>query len=95
MLLGEASYAFYLVHVPALGFLSGRRWSVDLSMTTLTYEAMTLGAILALAVGLHVLVERPTRTWLRSVLAPRRRSASAMPDPPPSVAVAAGKVPTR
>jgi len=65
VLLGEASYAFYLVHMPALGFFGAGRWAVATSPTTILYEALTLGAILCLAVGLHVMVERPARLYIR------------------------------
>jgi peptidoglycan/LPS O-acetylase OafA/YrhL len=65
VLLGEASYAFYLVHMPALGFFGAGRWAVAMSPTTTLYEALTLGAILCLAVGLHVMVERPARLYIR------------------------------
>ncbi len=65
VLLGEASYAFYLVHMPALGFFGAGRWAVATSPTTVLYEALTLGAILCLAVGLHVMVERPARLYIR------------------------------
>lgn len=79
VMLGEASYAFYLAHQQALGFLAGGRWSADFSLTTVAYEALTLGAILCLAVGLHIVVERPARTHLRRWLTPpfRRRSRAA------------------
>jgi len=69
VLLGEASYAFYLVHMPALGFFGAGRWAVATSPTTV-YEALTLGAILCLAVGLHVMVERPARLYIAGCLVP-------------------------
>lgn len=75
VLLGEASYAFYLVHQPALAFFGGGSWGVNASPTTFVFEALTLGAIMALAIGLHVGVERPARTYIRRVLAWRRRPA--------------------
>jgi peptidoglycan/LPS O-acetylase OafA/YrhL len=65
VLLGEASYAFYLVHMPALSYFDAGRWAVATSPTTILYEALTLGAILCLAVGLHVMVERPARLYIR------------------------------
>jgi peptidoglycan/LPS O-acetylase OafA/YrhL len=65
VLLGEASYAFYLVHMPALSYFGAGRWTVAASPTTVLYEALTLGAILCLAVGLHVMVERPARLYIR------------------------------
>jgi len=65
VLLGEASYAFYLVHMPALEYFGGGRWAVATSPTTVLYEALTIGSILCLAVGLHVIVERPARLYIR------------------------------
>jgi peptidoglycan/LPS O-acetylase OafA/YrhL len=65
VLLGESSYAFYLVHQSALAYFGAGRWSVATSPTTIIYEALTLGAIVCLAVGLHVVVERPARIYIR------------------------------
>lgn len=86
VLLGEASYAFYLVHAPAIGLLGGGQWATNASATTFAFEALTLGAILALAVGLHVTFERPARTYLRRVLSWKRKpvpvpAASAASEP--------------
>jgi peptidoglycan/LPS O-acetylase OafA/YrhL len=65
VLLGEASYAFYLIHQSAIAYFGGDRWAIATSPTTIVLEALTLGAILCLAVGLHVLVERPARIYIR------------------------------
>lgn len=75
VLLGEASYAFYLVHDPAIGLLEAGQWATATSPTRVAYEALALGAILALAVGLHVTVERPARTYLRRALSWRKKVA--------------------
>jgi peptidoglycan/LPS O-acetylase OafA/YrhL len=74
VLLGEASYAFYLCHAPllerfAITAATGAPW--------LLAKGMTLLMILALAVGLHVLIERPVRGLVRRALAPRRAAAGA------------------
>ncbi len=82
VLLGEASYAFYLVHSPAIGFFGGGFWAAAMSPTALVYEALTLGAIIALAVGLHVTIELPARKYLRRLLSSRRRSDRAPVSPP-------------
>ena len=90
VLLGEASYAFYLVHMPALGYFGGGRWAVATSPTTVLYEALTLGAILCLAVGLHVMVERPARLYLRRLLGSysgRVSNPAAIAEPDTAVAV--------
>jgi peptidoglycan/LPS O-acetylase OafA/YrhL len=76
VLLGEASYAFYLVHSPALGFLGGGIWAETMSFSVLLNEICILGAIVALAVGLHITVERPARQHLRNWLTIGRRRRS-------------------
>lgn len=81
ILLGEASYAFYLVHHPALAFFGGGAWGAIASPTTIVFEALTLGAILALAIGLHVGFERPARAWIRRVFARRRDKPEPIPLP--------------
>ncbi|MCU1416636.1 MAG: acyltransferase 3 [Schumannella sp.] len=65
MLLGESAYAFYLWHQPIVNFV-GRPdqsttawavcWIVAFAITTLV------------AVGAHLVIERPARIWLRRVL---------------------------
>lgn len=65
VLLGEASYAFYLVHFPMISFLGAGSWVNSMTPTELVYEVMILGAIIALAVGLHVGFELPARRTLR------------------------------
>lgn len=72
VLLGEASYAFYLVHSPAIGLLGAGQWAGSMSATTVVFEALTLGAILALAVGLHITFEGPARTYVRQALSLKR-----------------------
>jgi peptidoglycan/LPS O-acetylase OafA/YrhL len=69
-LLGEASYALYLVHVYAIGhFRVGNvppsRWIV--------VSILTVFMVIALATGLHVVLERPARSLLRRALDPLRR----------------------
>jgi len=68
LLLGEASFAFYMVHQPAIFLLGGQLWANATSLTTVTFEALTFGAILCLALGVHIMVERPVRVHLRRVL---------------------------
>jgi peptidoglycan/LPS O-acetylase OafA/YrhL len=77
VLLGEASYAFYLVHFPAAGLFEARQWAAVTSLSTVAYEALVFGAILALAIGLHVGFERPARTYIRRLL--RRRKEQTAP----------------
>jgi len=61
ILLGEASYAFYLCHQQLLGYpgLAGFQ-------TSIPREIPVLLAILCIAIALHLFVEKPARTWIRS-----------------------------
>ncbi len=79
VLLGESSYAFYLIHQMALGYLGANRWSVGTSPTTIIYEMLVLGAILCTAVGLHVVVERPARRYIRRLAEGPSSSAGRSP----------------
>jgi peptidoglycan/LPS O-acetylase OafA/YrhL len=79
ILLGESSYAFYLIHQPALEYFGAGRWAVGTSATTIAYEALTLGAIVCLAIGLHVAIERPARRYVRRLAAPTRGSSRQPP----------------
>jgi peptidoglycan/LPS O-acetylase OafA/YrhL len=92
VLLGESSYAFYLVHQRVLEYFGAGRWATATSMTTILYEALTLGAILCLAVGLHVMVERPARLYIRRLLgsyAGRASNPAAIAEPDAAVATQA------
>ena len=80
VLLGEASYAFYLVHVPAISFLGAGQWgSQEISVSMVFLEGLNLGVVAVLAVGLHFTIERPARRYLRRHLSRRdgRESADA------------------
>jgi len=88
VLLGEASYAFYLVHAPAISFLGAGQWGTqETSVSMVALEGLNLGAIAVLAVGLHFAVERPTRRYLRRLLSLRNGreladASSAQPSTP-------------
>jgi peptidoglycan/LPS O-acetylase OafA/YrhL len=69
--LGEASYAFYLVHLFAAKSFGAGAWKDGVTLATTGLELFALGATLALASGLYVTVERPARTRLRRALTPR------------------------
>lgn len=71
ILLGEASYAFYLIHAEAIGWLGAGQWSTASSPSRVIVEALLLGLILCLAVGLHVAFEMPARKLLRGLLSLR------------------------
>lgn len=83
VLLGESSYAFYLIHQPMIEYLGAGRWGLGLSMSTVAYEALTLGIIICLAIGLHLGIERPARLYIRrfSDLDRRRREQHRPRDP--------------
>ncbi len=88
---GEASYALYLVHMPVLiawkGFasaLSGR----DSHYVLAWWEVGVLLLItLAAAVALHLLFERPARTWIR------RQADRIWPDPAAKAKMSPGSQP--
>lgn len=89
VLLGESSYAFYLVHQRALEYFGAGRWAVATSPTTIAYEGLTLGAIVCLAIGLHVIVERPARLYIRRLsgsYAGRATNPSAIAEPEAALA---------
>ena len=66
ILLGQASYAFYLVHLPASPLHHGTVRGVPYQLAL--YLAF-LGLVIALSIGLHIAVETPARQWLRKWLA--------------------------
>lgn len=62
VLLGEASFAFYLIHIIALPmFELGTARSF---ITGIAFELMFLGLIITMSIGLHLSVEKPCRRWL-------------------------------
>jgi len=80
VLLGEASFAFYLFHVPMLQRLAYT--GVDTVPGWMFATAMQFVVITLVAVGAHVLVERPAQRWLRRVLDRRPRQQVAAADGP-------------
>jgi peptidoglycan/LPS O-acetylase OafA/YrhL len=66
--LGEASFAFYLVHHPIVVGLGAGTWSSGVSARSLAVEAVNLGLAVAVAIGLHVGVEKPGRTIVKRML---------------------------
>jgi peptidoglycan/LPS O-acetylase OafA/YrhL len=77
VLLGESSFAFYLLHTFVIEAITVT------GITTLWGWLLVLAVQFAVAVfvsiGAHIAVERPAQRWLRSVLDPRRK------DPKPLV----------
>ncbi|MFC5499976.1 acyltransferase family protein [Caenimonas terrae] len=72
VLLGESSYAFYLVHLPAAPMHHGTVRGVPYE---LALYLVFLGLVIALSIGLHIAIETPARRWLRQRLAPARAPA--------------------
>jgi peptidoglycan/LPS O-acetylase OafA/YrhL len=72
VLLGEASYAFYLIHTSVATTFGAGSWTLRVSAGSLCLEAMSLGLVMAIAIGLHIAVERPSRVWIRRLLDSRR-----------------------
>jgi peptidoglycan/LPS O-acetylase OafA/YrhL len=85
VLLGEASYAFYLIHFFVATPLGAGSWALALAPSTIALELMSLALVLAISIGLHVGLERPARGYVRKVLDPRRASPGPAPPaaPPP------------
>jgi peptidoglycan/LPS O-acetylase OafA/YrhL len=86
VLLGEASFAFYLVHQPMIGFLGGADWDHAMSPTAALNEIFVFGAILALALGLHIGLELPARKRLRRWLSRPERERPAPAEAPAATA---------
>ena len=82
--LGEASFAFYLCHIEVIRLVDAGSWKAGLTPQTVVLEIVNLLFAIAVAVGLHVGVERPARTVVRRLLDPpaRARSARRIPDRP-------------
>ncbi len=76
VLLGEASYAFYLVHAPGIDIFGAGEWATSFSATTVGREAIALAGVVALAIALHLAFERPARTRIRRALSRGRRQGS-------------------
>ncbi|MDB5947118.1 MAG: hypothetical protein JWQ33_2144 [Ramlibacter sp.] len=83
VLLGEASYAFYLVHVPARPLRAGTEGGLPFE---LALYVMFLGLVIALSIGLHIAVEKPARRWVRAWLTPRPRTPAAVQERGPAQA---------
>jgi peptidoglycan/LPS O-acetylase OafA/YrhL len=59
VVLGEASFGLYLIHIPVLGFYKQMHWA-DVSLLYPTYLAVCIG----LSVLSFYFVEMPSRTWI-------------------------------
>ena len=90
VLLGEASYAFYLVHVPVAPLHHGTVRGLPFE---LALYVIFLGLVIALSIGLHIAIEKPARRWIRGWLAPRREPAAL--EPPEPIASRGHRAPER
>ncbi|MEO7391312.1 MAG: acyltransferase [Ramlibacter sp.] len=80
LLLGEASYALYLAHVPAKPMLP----SIPLGGTghQLAVYGLFVAWVIAFSIGLHIALEKPARKWIRG------RFSSGVKVPAPNLAPA-------
>jgi len=74
--LGEASYAFYLVHFGLLAAFDSGRWRTHLGASEVITEVWILLAIVAIAMGLHLALERPVYEAVRRSTFGRRPPAT-------------------
>jgi exopolysaccharide production protein ExoZ len=85
IVLGDASYALYLVHAAPIRLIivAARHAGIDLGRTPWLYFAASFVAALALAIAVHCLFERPVTTALRrlAAFAPLRSSGARSPWP--------------
>jgi peptidoglycan/LPS O-acetylase OafA/YrhL len=72
ILLGESSFAFYLIHTMMRRIYPGDAGGV----TPLASYGMFLGIVICTSIGLHVAIEIPCRRLIRSLFAPRRYAAA-------------------
>jgi len=63
--LGEMSYAFFLVHVPIGGLMFGGVLAAGFTPLSVATLVMGLLMTICLSWGIHLLVERPARIWIR------------------------------
>jgi peptidoglycan/LPS O-acetylase OafA/YrhL len=71
---GEASFAFYLLHMPLLSRLSAGEPTDGVEYVLVT--ALLFVLVLMMATGAHLIVERPAQRWLRARLSPREAGRS-------------------
>jgi peptidoglycan/LPS O-acetylase OafA/YrhL len=74
VLLGEASYAFYLIHISVRATFGAGSWTVAFTPSRVLLEMMALGLTLVLSIGLHLMIERPARVKVRGWLGGRART---------------------
>jgi peptidoglycan/LPS O-acetylase OafA/YrhL len=69
VLLGEASFALYLIHWWMKNDLGSGAWTVWFGPRTIAQELGILAIVTATAIGIHLYFERPARTLVRTAVA--------------------------
>ncbi len=75
--LGEASFAFYLIHLQTAPLLGAGVWAGGFTPLGVTRGVVYLGAVLCCGVGVHVAIEKPAQQLIRRLTAPHGPSKSA------------------
>jgi peptidoglycan/LPS O-acetylase OafA/YrhL len=73
VLLGESSFAFYLLHTFVIDLMPVST-TASLGAWALVLSAQFLVAVL-ISIGAHIAIERPAQRWMRSALDPRKRAS--------------------
>jgi peptidoglycan/LPS O-acetylase OafA/YrhL len=79
--LGEASFAFYLCHIEVTRLVGAGSWEKGVTPQTVVLELVNLLFATAVAIGLHVGVERPARSVVRRLLDPPARVRTTRQEP--------------
>ena len=79
--LGEASFAFYLCHIEVTRLVGAGAWENGVTPQTVVLELVNLLFATAVAIGLHVGVERPARSVVRRLLDPPARVRTTRQEP--------------
>ncbi|UVL42557.1 acyltransferase [Pseudomonas sp. B21-040] len=72
VLLGEASFAFYMIHL-AMKPLFALRVSANM-FEGMAMQLVLLSIVVATSIGLHLLIEKPAQSFLRSTIKSRNKS---------------------
>lgn len=67
VLLGESSYAFYLIHFVLGQTIIGYPLQDGFNLRAITQTLFLLGFLIMCSVLLHLLIERPARMWINSL----------------------------
>ncbi len=89
--LGEASFAFYLIHITVTRMVDAGSWADGVTVHTVVVELFNLGFAMIVAIGLHVGIERPARPLVKRFLDPPRRARTGRTPPPRHDRVAAAE----